>query len=95
MSSDQHSRRRTLQTLEESLRTGVARLPDANHPGEQDAYSIDVFCQRNGISKSFYHKLQGQGLGPRTMRLGSRVLITREDARTWRKQRTAAPTPTA
>ena len=55
-----------------------------------DAYSIRTFCRRHGISESFYHKLQSQGLGPKTMRVGTRVLITREAARAWRKQRTEA-----
>jgi hypothetical protein len=53
-----------------------------------DAYSIAAFCRRHDISESFYHKLRNQGLGPRTMRVGTRVLISREAARQWRKQRT-------
>jgi len=60
----------------------------ANHPTDPDAFSIREFCGRHGISPSFYHKLQNQGLGPRTMRVGSRVLITREAARAWRRRRT-------
>jgi hypothetical protein len=57
---------------------------------EVDAQSIGSFCRRNGISESFYFKLKAQGLGPREMRLGSRVLITREAAAAWRRQRERA-----
>jgi hypothetical protein len=56
-----------------------------------DAFSIREFCRRHGISLSFYHKLRTQGLGPRTLRLGARVLITQEDARRWRKRHTSRP----
>jgi hypothetical protein len=66
----------------------------ANRPSEPDAFSIQEFCDRHGISQSFYHKLRHQGLGPRTLRLGSRVLITREDARAWRRRRTTASSAT-
>ena len=65
----------------------------ANHPSELDAFSIREFCERHGISQSFYHKLRNQGLGPRTLRLGSRVLITREDARRWRQRHTLTSPP--
>ena len=65
----------------------------ANHPSDLDAFSIREFCERHGISQSFYHKLRNQGLGPRTLRLGSRVLITREDARRWRQRHTLTSPP--
>jgi predicted DNA-binding transcriptional regulator AlpA len=66
----------------------------ANRQSDPDAFSIREFCQRHGISQSFYHKLRNSGRGPRTMRLGSRVLITKEDARAWRRRRTAASSAT-
>jgi hypothetical protein len=60
-------------------------------PREQSlAMSIAEFCSRHGISQQFYHLLQRRGQGPRTMRLGSRVLITAEEAKRWREERTAA-----
>jgi len=61
--------------------------------GDADCYTIPEFCRRNRISESFYHKLRNQGLGPRTIRLGARVLITREDARQWRKRHAHAADP--
>jgi hypothetical protein len=65
----------------------------AGHSSDPDAFSIRDFCERHGISQSFYHKLRNQGLGPRTLRLGSRVLITREDARRWRQRHTLTSPP--
>jgi hypothetical protein len=53
------------------------------------AMSIAQFCSRHAISEQFFHLLQQRGQGPRTMRLGSRVLITVEEAQRWRKARTA------
>jgi hypothetical protein len=53
-----------------------------------DAFSIPEFCRRHQISESYYHKLKNQGLGPTTMRLGRRILISREAAARWRKQHT-------
>jgi len=61
---------------------------DADADAGADAYSIATFCKRHGISESFYHKLKSLGLGPATIRIGTRVLITKEAARAWRKKQT-------
>ena len=53
-------------------------------------FSVASFCCAHHISESFYFKLKGQGLGPREMRLGARVLITFEDAAAWRAERVGA-----
>ncbi len=53
----------------------------------KDAYSIPEFCQRLGISNSFYFKMQTEGRGPRVMRVGHRVLISKEAAAEWRRER--------
>jgi hypothetical protein len=55
-----------------------------------DAFSIPQFCQRHNISESFFHKLRGLGLGPVTMRVGARTLISVESAAAWRRAREAA-----
>jgi hypothetical protein len=57
---------------------------------EVDAYPIPEFCRRHGISQSFYFLLQRQGLGPRTMKVGARVVISKEAAADWRRAREAA-----
>jgi hypothetical protein len=54
-----------------------------------DAFSIAQFCWRHNISESFYHKLRTQGRAPRLLRLGGRVLITKEAAAEWRAAREA------
>jgi hypothetical protein len=57
------------------------------------AFTISSFCVAHDISEAFYHKLKNQGLGPREMRIGTRVLISHEAARDWRtalEKRTAA-----
>jgi hypothetical protein len=53
--------------------------------------SIARFCQRNDISEALYYKLQVNGLGPKTMRLGKRTLITTEAESRWRKERERKP----
>jgi hypothetical protein len=56
-----------------------------------EAYSIDEFCARHGpISRSYYYKLKENGLGPREIKIGTRVLISREAAAAWRREREAA-----
>ena len=54
------------------------------------AYTIPSFCVAHDLSESFYHKLQIDGLGPREMRIGARVLISHEAAAAWRKAREKA-----
>jgi hypothetical protein len=55
-----------------------------------DAYSIAEFCRRHSISESFYFALQAAGEGPRVMKVGGRVLISREAAAAWRRRRERA-----
>jgi predicted DNA-binding transcriptional regulator AlpA len=52
--------------------------------------SINEFCIVHGISKAFFYKLQTQGNGPRTMKVGKRTLITIEAAAAWRRAMEAA-----
>ena len=55
-----------------------------------EAFSIDSFCEAHNFSKAMYFKLQNEGHGPRVMRVGNRVLISREAAADWRREREAA-----
>ena len=64
------------------------RIRKPSPPGE-DALSLPEFCRRNGISLALYYKLRLQGLMPAEMRIGARVLISREAAAKWRAERTA------
>jgi hypothetical protein len=55
-------------------------------------YSRASFCKAFGLSESFYHKLQNEGLGPIEMRVGAKVLITHEAAAQWCREREKAAT---
>jgi|SRR6516165_11511123 len=66
-----------------------ARAPPDDDAGA-DAFSIKEFCRRHAISESFFFQLQAAGLGPRTMKVGARTLISREAAAAWRKRRERA-----
>lgn len=53
---------------------------------EKDCYSIDDFCARNSISRAMYYLLKEEGDTPQETRVGTKVLITKEAAETWRKK---------
>ena len=53
-------------------------------------YSIQEFCTAVGISLSFFYELKQAGLAPRTMKLGSRRIISVEEAQKWCRERTEA-----
>jgi hypothetical protein len=53
-------------------------------------YSVAEFCEAHDISIGFFYELRKRGLGPRVMKLGTRTLISAEEAARWRAERTAA-----
>jgi hypothetical protein len=55
---------------------------------DADAFSIAEFCRRHGISPQLFYKFRDQM--PATFRIGTRVLISREAAANWRREREAA-----
>ena len=61
-------------------------------PDELDglAFTVAEFCAAHRLSIPFYYKLRQQGLGPAEIRLGTKVLISREAATAWRRAREAA-----
>jgi hypothetical protein len=63
--------------------------PKTTEPVAMAAYSIKQFCEAYGISIDFYFKLQRQGRGPKTMKLGARTLITIKSAEAWCREREA------
>jgi hypothetical protein len=68
-----------------------AKITDRNVAiDDADAFSVTEFCRRNRISVQLFYKLKPQGLMPPTFRLGARVLISRETAAAWRREREAA-----
>ena len=57
---------------------------------DKDAYSVNEFCLRHGISRATLYNLWTIGEGPRRMIVGGRVMISRESADAWRRQRETA-----
>jgi hypothetical protein len=55
---------------------------------DADAYSIDEFCARHRISVQLFYKNRKQM--PRTFSVGARVLISKEAAAAWRRERETA-----
>lgn len=53
---------------------------------KKEVYSISEFCKAHNICKVTFYNLQKKGVGPKIMRIGSRVLISKEAAKEWRKQ---------
>ena len=48
-------------------------------------FTIASFCCAHEISRPFLYSLWTRGVGPRTIRLGRRVLISAEAAADWRR----------
>jgi hypothetical protein len=57
---------------------------------DRDAYSISTFCERHNLSRSALYAAWKAGTGPKIMRIGTRVLITKESAAAWRAAREQA-----
>jgi hypothetical protein len=53
-----------------------------------DAYSIAEFCRRHRISVQLFYKFKDEM--PVAFRVGTRVLISKEAAAAWRREREAA-----
>jgi len=66
---------------------GATGTPTAN---DLDAYSIVTFCTRHSISVPQYYKMRKLGLTPVEFRVGTRVLISKESATAWRREREQA-----
>jgi hypothetical protein len=49
------------------------------------ASTIDEFCEEHRISRGLFYVLRKKGLAPRVTKLGSKQIITIEDAAAWRK----------
>ncbi len=52
----------------------------------QLAFSVREFCEAHSLSRALFYKLLSQGKGPRLSKVGSRTLITAEDAADWRRR---------
>jgi hypothetical protein len=71
--------------LPEVTRRKIA-LPDV--PDDADAFTVNEFCARHRISVQLFYKNRKQM--PRTFNVGTRVLISKEAAAAWRRDREQA-----
>jgi hypothetical protein len=49
-----------------------------------ECFTREEFCAAHRIGRTMYHELRKSGKGPVEMRVGSRILISRESAAAWR-----------
>jgi hypothetical protein len=63
----------------------IALLDIADDP---DAFTVNEFCARHRFSVQLFYKNRKQM--PRTFKIGSRVLISKEAAAAWRREREQA-----
>ena len=56
------------------------------NPPRLEAYSIAAFCKAHCISRGTFYNLRKAGRAPRLMRVGGRILISREAAAEWRRE---------
>ena len=63
--------------------------------GERDAYGVDEFCARHGISRAYLYLLWKRDQGPRFMQVGARRLISREAGAEWRRSLEQQPSEAA
>jgi hypothetical protein len=66
------------------------KLTRPNAADDADAYSVEEFCARHRISPQLYYKMKSKGLMPLTFNVGTRVLISKEAAAAWRRERETA-----
>jgi len=57
---------------------------------QKQTYSIPEFCAAHGISRGYFYEMRKRGIGPKEMRAGGRVMISREAAAAWRRECEAA-----
>jgi hypothetical protein len=62
-----------------------ALLGQATGPSQVEAFSVNQFCVEHNFCRASYYKLKAAGKGPKELRVGKRVLITREAAAEWRR----------
>ena len=58
---------------------------------DKETYTVDQFCDAHQISRVTFYRLRWANRGPREMRVGTRVLVSREAAAAWRSAMEGAP----
>jgi hypothetical protein len=55
-------------------------------PSGGGSWTIEEFCERNRISRSFFYKMRAQGIGPDEMHTGATVRITQRAEFDWQRR---------
>jgi predicted DNA-binding transcriptional regulator AlpA len=65
--------------------------PTKKYERESEAavYTVTEFCAGHRIGRAFFYKLLQEGRAPRTMKVGRRRFISREEAARWRERMVA------
>jgi hypothetical protein len=58
-------------------------------PPDVMALTVEDFCRLHRLSRALFYELRATGRGPRELRLGAKVLISKEAAAAWRAAREA------
>ncbi|MGW1421665.1 hypothetical protein ACWAT4_16270 [Bradyrhizobium manausense] len=64
------------------------KIASADTTDEADAFTVNEFCARHRFSVQLFYKNRKQM--PRTFNVGTRVLISKEAATAWRRNRDRA-----
>jgi len=57
------------------------------------AFTIPEFCKAHRLSVAFFYVLKAKGQAPRVTAIGSRRIVTIEDAQAWRQRMAEASEP--
>lgn len=57
---------------------------------ELELFTVNDFCAAHSISRATFYRLLRDGRGPKTSRLGERLMISKQAAAEWRAQLEAA-----
>jgi hypothetical protein len=60
------------------------RITPANASTEPHAFTLSEFCVAHRIGLNTYYRLRKTGKGPEEVRIGTKVLVTKESAARWR-----------
>jgi hypothetical protein len=58
---------------------------------DQAVFTVAEFCTAHKVSRSRLYKEWNEGTGPRVLRVGTKILITKEAAADWRRSRESEP----
>ena len=68
------------------LSSGLSDYEKPRASGGGGSMTIETFCSRNEISRSFFYKMRRLGVGPDEMRHGDIVRITYRAEAAWLKR---------